>query len=1133
MASASILVVDDDAALCCNLKDILSEEGYDVTVATSGQAAIEACSKKTFDLALVDLGLPDLPGIEVIDRLAERSPTTEFIVITGQATLESAITAAKSPMVVSYELKPISINYVLALLEQVVSRREAVAALADSERRLKDAQAQGKIGYWEFGVNDQAITWSDETYRLYERDPALGPPSVAEETSYYTAEQRTTLQGYTERALSSGEAFEYDIEATLPDKGPVWFAASMRPIKDGSGRVTRLFGTVQDITKRKLAEESLAASQAQLQAIFDNSRDGIAIVDEERTILDCNDAYADILGYGAEELKGLDYRDLTPQEFAAADEKAVEQLMGQGHFDEYEKELIRKGGQPVPVSIRGARTRGKPGDAQWEAFAVIRDVTERKQSARTFWQWVFESVSDGVVVTNLDGEVTDMNDRAVELGRSGAKSDLLGKRFVETVAARDRDRVLADIREIVGGSGGHTAEYVLVKADGSEYVAEISANLMSDSTGNPTGIVSVIRDVTERRSVEDEVRRYEARLRSYLENAPDAVYTVDLDGVLLYGNAKAEEISGYRKDELIGKSFRDLGLLSEGHLDKASHLLSRSRAGEATGPEEFELIRKDGSRVWVEINTVPIEERDRTVVVAFVRDFTERTLAESALEKSQLRYTTLVNNAHFGVFRSTPGPLATFLEVNPAMEQITGYSREDLLAMDASDLYPYPEERAAFSEDLIGESGQVTAEVWLKRKDGELRLVRHLVTSVRDEEGELEYFHGIMEDVTERRQMEEERKEIERKAILAGRLASIGEMASGIAHEVNNPLGGILGFADLLLESNLTAAVREDVTVIRQEAQRVSSIVRKLLTFASRQGPEREYVDVNEIVVTTIALRDYELKTRNIDVVTHLQPDLPWTMADGGQLQQVFLNLILNAEAELRQGTGKGIIEIATEAVDARTLRVSFKDNGRGIASENLERIFEPFFSTRKASGGTGLGLSVCHGIVSEHGGGIYVESVPGEGATLIVELPIVAEERQSKLPVSDAVGATETVLGRVLVVDDEPTMLRFVVRVLEQTGHEVSTAANSQEAMQLIKDNEFDLILLDIRLSEMNGKELHGHLRRMVPDSAKKVMFITGDIKAQDTRAFLSRTKTPYITKPIAAERLRREVSDFLRRQG
>jgi CheY-like chemotaxis protein len=328
--------------------------------------------------------------------------------------------------------------------------------------------------------------------------------------------------------------------------------------------------------------------------------------------------------------------------------------------------------------------------------------------------------------------------------------------------------------------------------------------------------------------------------------------------------------------------------------------------------------------------------------------------------------------------------------------------------------------------------------------------------------------------------------------------------------------------------------VRMDLKAIDEGARRVAGVIKRLLTFARQTRPERTLANVNELITNTLELRAYHLRTNNIKVTTELATDLPITTADPAQLQQVFLNIIVNAETAMKLARGKGKLLIKTEewqyAEEVNgTIRISFKDNGPGIASENLERIFDPFFTTREVGQGTGLGLSICHGIIAEHKGRIWVESEVGKGSTFIVELPIVIES--TRLEVVEPVGKKPQKVpsAKILVVDDEPSTLEFLSRLLTNEGHEVDTVSNAAEAFEMVKDKRYSLILLDIKMPGASGIELYGRMQKIAQSFAERVIFITGDIMGTDTEAFLSRTKAPYITKPFDVNQLKKKIEHFL----
>jgi len=393
-----------------------------------------------------------------------------------------------------------------------------------------------------------------------------------------------------------------------------------------------------------------------------------------------------------------------------------------------------------------------------------------------------------------------------------------------------------------------------------------------------------------------------------------------------------------------------------------------------------------------------------------------------------------------------------------------------------------------------------------------------------DEHGQIAKFVYLMKDITKEVKAKERERELVQELNLTSRLASIGEAAAGIAHEINNPLTGVIGFAQMLSQMDIPEDIREAVEVIEDGARRTAGIVEKLLTFARRNRPEKEYADINYIVKSALDIRSYELRTNNIEVITQLAPDLPRTMANVGQLQQVFLNIIVNAEQAMARANGRGRLLVKTEKVNGY-IRVSIADNGPGISKDNLGKIFDPFFTTKGEDGGTGLGLSISYGIIKEHRGKIRARSTLGKGTTFIIELPILKEAK----PEEDAEPAEEEpqrVSGaRILVVDDEPNICRVLERLLSREGHSVDTMPDAQRALDSLRDTKYDLILLDLKMPGMSGIEFFNQMKEIDPSLEGKVVCITGDVISPRNKAFLDSTRIPCIVKPFTAEQLMRQV--------
>jgi signal transduction histidine kinase len=366
---------------------------------------------------------------------------------------------------------------------------------------------------------------------------------------------------------------------------------------------------------------------------------------------------------------------------------------------------------------------------------------------------------------------------------------------------------------------------------------------------------------------------------------------------------------------------------------------------------------------------------------------------------------------------------------------------------------------------------------------------------------------------------------VQERLLQSEKMSSVGQLVSGVAHELNNPLTGIMGFAQLLL-------LKELDETIYSEAERASKIVQNLLTFARRRKAQKEPSNLNTLVERVLELRNYDLRVRNIETEMELDPALPQTMVDANQIQQVFLNIIINAEQAMRgDGDGaEGTLRIRTSA-DERNVIVAFQDSGPGMSAETLRRIFDPFFTTKEAGEGTGLGLTISYGIIEDHGGRIWAESGTGRGTTFLIELPIVAGAAPARSASVEPAPAQAIERRRILVVDDEESIQQLLTGVLEMDGHDVQVANNGREALERVGREPFDLIITDIKMPVMGGPDLYRKLSDDANPLARRVIFITGDTVAPETRKFLQGVDNAVLAKPFRLRDVRESVRAALAR--
>ncbi|MGH7314156.1 MAG: ATP-binding protein, partial [Candidatus Rokuibacteriota bacterium] len=358
-------------------------------------------------------------------------------------------------------------------------------------------------------------------------------------------------------------------------------------------------------------------------------------------------------------------------------------------------------------------------------------------------------------------------------------------------------------------------------------------------------------------------------------------------------------------------------------------------------------------------------------------------------------------------------------------------------------------------------------------------------------------------------------RETQAQLLQAGKMSAIGQLVSGVAHEINNPLSVIMGYGQLLLSRGVAESLRRPLELMVQQADRMAKIVRNLLYFARQRPPERAPVDLNQVIEQTLALRLHQLMLSGIAVERDVEPQLPPVTGDAQQLTQVFLNLLLNAEQAIAVAGAGGSIVFRTRVVDGgRTVRATVEDNGPGIPPDILARVFEPFFTTKEVGSGTGLGLSVSYGIAEEHGGRLSVESEPGR-TIFSLELPAAQDAATSGIGTAGHPALIGQ--GRVaLVVDDEPSIVEFIATLLRETGWQVDLAGGGHAALESVRARRYDLIVSDIRMAEGGGEQFYREAVAADASLAERFVFITGDTANDRAWAFLGKAKVPVLEKPF-----------------
>jgi len=817
-------------------------------------------------------------------------------------------------------------------------------------------------------------------------------------------------------------------------------------------------------------------AQREWGEVFQAIGQPIFILDADQNILTANPAAEKLTGMSRDELRERKCHEVIHGTDSAALCCPLQKMLSSGRVETFEMKM-EANERTFLVSctpILNAQGRIE------KIIHICTDITDARKAEKSLHdaearcRKLHDSITDAFAIVDMEGNIREFNEVFREL--LGYGQEELSRLTCQDITPRKwhafEENIIREQVLPLGHSDVYEKEYR--KKDGTVFPVELRTFLVRDDEGNPVEIWSIIRDITERKRAEEAIKERNATTQAFMDYSQSLVIIKDHELRPVYFNKLYREL--FPADDWMGKKPEEI---FPPDVAEAMSVQDRKALAEGFSHYEETWTDKSGEEHVFETRKFRIDRRGHHPLLgAIINDITERKRAEEKLKESENRYRRLIEQAADGIF--LVDEKGNYLLVNSAFSRMIGYTEEELLALNVLDTYPDELRdvgRERLTRVVAGES--LRFERTMKRKDGSIFFVELSVTRLEDGRQQ-----GIIHDVTERKNAEEEKKRLEIQLAQVQKMEAIGTLAGGIAHDFNNILLAVMGYAQLALEDIATPGkAGRYIMEVLKAGDRARDLVNQILTFSRKTETVSLPLDLRSALQESLKM---------IRAIIPSSIEIRQDLADTGliksnniQIQQIMMNLCTNAAHAMDEKGGILSIGLRKERVadtaeaanlgliPGNYLRLSVSDTGHGMTTETMQRIFEPYFTTKEAGRGTGLGLSVVHGIVKSHSGAIHCTSEPGRGTTFDIFLPeAVCGEKEEPLPRE---GAMPTGTERILFVDDEPVLAELASEMLNKLGYRVTVRTSSVEALDLfVRDPEaYDLVITDMTMPGMTGDKL------------------------------------------------------------
>ena len=1085
------------------------------------------------------------PGLQLSDEILRKIKEMEA----GEyRLLDDDLKQADTAVSTAFALLPLGVFLSLAVLSLSVfflnagmtERAMAEKDLRQSEERMRAILESALDCVITMDHEGKVLEFNPAAEKTfgYRRDEAIGqllseliiPPALRER-------HQKGLSHY----LASGEApvLGKRLELSAVRRDGSEFPVELAITRIGSQSPPMFTGFIRDITARKELDLQMERLRTEHESVLNSLGEGVHWIDVDGRIKFENPAAAKMLGYEVSELIGkpahptMHHTRMDGAPYPQC-ECCIYATLRDGVVRRVTDEVFwRKDGSSFPVEYICTPVYDKGGHSEG-SVVIFTDITERKRAGKALeqaeekYRGIVENALEGIFQTTSEGGYVSVNPALARIYGYGSPEELMTTvTDIGHVVYVNPER-RTEFKHLIEAQGSvERFEYEVYRKDGKKVWLSENARAVRDASGAVIYYEGTAEDITKRKRAEDALHASEERYRSLFESNPNPMWVYDIETLsFLAVNATAIEHYGYSQDEFLAMTIKDIRPAED--IPALMDDLAK-KTGDVKNSTPWRHCRKDKTMIYVELASRDLFWLGRRARLVLINDITERKRAEQKL----LEQADFLNLAQDAIMVRGMDDRIEFW--NRGAEHLYGWSAEEVCDQPSCDFLDYEEPLKILAERILLETGAWSGECRHLTKQGNSVIVQSRWTLVRDEHGEPKAKLIMMTDVTEQ-------KKLETHLLRAQRLESIGTLASGVAHDLNNILTPILMCAEVLRHGPAAEDAALSIALIEESAKRGANVVKQVLTFARGIEGERVAIKPSHLIQEMI---DIAQKTfpKTIEIIGRYTDDLWSIKCDPTQLHQVLLNLSVNARDAMPHG---GSLTLAAEnftvdenyaamTPDAKAgpyvmFRVS--DSGAGMPRATVDKIFDPFFTTKGIGKGTGLGLSTVRGIVKSHGGFISVYSEIGKGTTFKIFLPATmsdVELQKSKTLVAPIQGNGE----QILVVDDEPNILRITKMIFEKHNYRVVSASDGPEALALFAQQMDSIggVLTDISMPYMDGVALVRALRRMKADIP--IIASTGQGDQPGMIELQSLGVKNFLTKPYNTEKLLATVHDTLQGRG